>query len=227
VKVSDDHALSAWRSAAGSVAAGGTARYPRRMPKLSVATSPRVARRYRLRIVLDDVSPPIWRDLDVASDVTLDRLHELLQTTMGWQNCHMHLFHLSGRRVAGKRDPETRIEDERKIRLHDVVRSKGATVVYEYDLGDSWYHHIAVTEIGDSAPDHPQCVGGQRHCPPEDCGGSWGYAHLLEVLSDPKHREFDELRGWAGEFDPESFDADAINRWFQPRSRRGRVPGDA
>jgi hypothetical protein len=51
-------------------------------------------------------------------------------------------------------------------------------------------------------------VDGARWCPPEDCGGSCGYADLLDILSSPRHKEYRHMRAWAGEhFDPERFSA--------------------
>ncbi len=60
---------------------------------------------------------------------------------------------------------------------------------------------------------YPLCLKGKRACPPEDCGGPWGYEHLLEVLSDPDDEEHEELLDWVGEdFDPENFDLEAVTR---------------
>ena len=57
---------------------------------------------------------------------------------------------------------------------------------------------------------YPRLVDGANACPPEDCGGPGGYAHLLEVVADPKDEEHDEMIQWLGienseEFDPTSF----------------------
>ena len=55
--------------------------------------------------------------------------------------------------------------------------------------------------------DYPRCIKGKRACPPEDCGGPWGYKDFLKILKDPKHEEHDEMLEWVGgEFDPEHFD---------------------
>lgn len=56
------------------------------------------------------------------------------------------------------------------------------------------------------------CLDGQQACPPEDCGGPYGYGHLLEVLADPDHEEFDDMTEWIGDyFDPELCDLVEIN----------------
>jgi hypothetical protein len=50
-------------------------------------------------------------------------------------------------------------------------------------------------------------VEGARACPPEDCGGVWGYAEFVEAIRNPEHEQHEELLEWAGgTFDPEAFD---------------------
>jgi len=66
---------------------------------------------------------------------------------------------------------------------------------------------------GEVGVKYPRCLDGERACPPEDCGGAWGYEELLEVLNDPDHEDYEHYRGWAGEdFDPERFDLEKVNR---------------
>ncbi|HED37234.1 MAG TPA: plasmid pRiA4b ORF-3 family protein, partial [Ignavibacteria bacterium] len=59
----------------------------------------------------------------------------------------------------------------------------------------------------------PICIDGKRNCPPEDCGGVWGYSDMLEVLKQPDHEEYESYIEWlGGKFDPEYFDKDEINK---------------
>jgi len=59
----------------------------------------------------------------------------------------------------------------------------------------------------------PGCTAGARACPPEDCGGTTGYYHLLVALSDPDHEEHDTILEWVGgKFDPNAFDVVAVDR---------------
>jgi len=74
---------------------------------------------------------------------------------------------------------------------------------------------------------YPRVTAGARAGPPEDCGGEAGYAHLLAVLGKPAHRQHRELLAWVGgTFDPEAFDAAAINRalWGEPAARLAPRP---
>ncbi|RPJ08583.1 MAG: plasmid pRiA4b ORF-3 family protein, partial [Deltaproteobacteria bacterium] len=86
----------------------------------------------------------------------------------------------------------------------------------EYDFGDSWMHRIKVEKIlgqESSAGDAVKCIDGARACPPEDCGGVWGYEDMLQVLKDPKHEEYESALEWlGGDFDPEGFDMEATNK---------------
>jgi hypothetical protein len=86
--------------------------------------------------------------------------------------------------------------------------------VYEYDFGDGWEHGIQLEKIVGPEPGvhYPRCLAGRRACPPEDCGGVWGYAELLEILADPRHPEHAERLEWlGGPIDPEAFDPDEVN----------------
>jgi len=98
--------------------------------------------------------------------------------------------------------------DERKVRLHKVAALK-SRLVYEYDFGDGWTHDNLVEKVlpPDPGVAYPRCIAGARACPPEDCGGVWGYADLLDALADPNHELHEEKKEWLGEdFDPEAFD---------------------
>lgn len=152
----------------------------------------------------------------VPSDATLQSLHYLLQIVMGWNNSHLHMFTVKGKQY-GEPDPisPSPLADERKVKLSQVAPSVGAKLTYEYDFGDSWQHTIAVEKISaeDPAAPAPFCVDGARACPPEDCGGIWGYADLLQTVSDPEHPDHADQIEWLGpNFDPELFDADRTNQ---------------
>ena len=167
---------------------------------------------YQIKVSLRDAARAIWRRLLVPASVTLADLHEIIQRAMGWENYHLHAFDVGGVRF-GVPDPDLELRDDRKVRLRDVARAEGAKFAYEYDFGDGWEHDIIVEKILDDPVTRPALVAGERACPPEDCGGIFGYAHLLEVLADPQHEEYEELSNWIGDkFDPDALDVDGINR---------------
>jgi hypothetical protein len=169
---------------------------------------------HRLRILLSESDPPIWRAVEVPSDIRLDRLHRVIQAAMGWCDGHLHQFLVEDESIA---DPETvdDVRDERTVRLHQIAPAKGSAFLYVYDFGDDWQHEITVetVEARADAAAHVRCTGGARACPPEDCGGIPGYEDLLRVLRDPlddEHAAMCELVG--GRFDSEAFDLCASNR---------------
>lgn len=169
---------------------------------------------YQLKVTLKEIQPPIWRCLQVPADMSLDRLHRVVQDAMGWTDTHLHAYEINGIRY-GVPDMDTPEDerDERDIRL-DGIAGEGERILYEYDFGDGWEHEIVVEKIQPPDPDahYPRCVGGERACPPEDCGGPPGYQELLEILRDPSHPEYEDTRHWLDrDFNPEALDLDDIN----------------
>jgi hypothetical protein len=166
---------------------------------------------YQLKVTLLGTKPPVWRRVVIDATSTLDHLHEVIQAAFGWWGYHLHDFEVGNTRY-GIPDPDwdvgPPIRDERDTRL-DQIASAGDSFRYTYDFGDNWEHKITVEKVQLPSADTavPALVGGRRACPPEDCGGPWGYEDLLAILADPTHPEHDERKEWIGrQFDPEAFD---------------------
>jgi hypothetical protein len=182
---------------------------------------------YQLKVTLRGIRPPIWRRLQVPSDITLYQLHCLLQVVMGWMNCHLHEF-ARGHTLYGTSDREfgiTRLP-EKTVRLLDVLTRPRDKMSYQYDFGDSWDHDIVLERILERSAEafYPICVDGKRACPPEDCGGVGGYYELLEVLADSQHPEHDHYLEWTGGgFDPERFNLESTNRSIQPKQKQTKA----
>ena len=162
--------------------------------------------------------PKIWRQIIVNPDTLLVDLHNIIQTTMGWSNSHLHEFKNGQEGYAPKEMEVEYTSDSRKIKLNKILKNEKQTIEYEYDFGDGWRHQILLEKIfnDDEKNQVPRCIGGKRNCPPEDCGGIWGYADLLEIISNPKHEQHEEMTEWiGGEFDPEYFDMTDVNEYLR------------
>ncbi|MFC3818681.1 IS1096 element passenger TnpR family protein [Planomonospora venezuelensis] len=176
---------------------------------------------YELKVTLLGTGDPVvWRRARVSAGITLARLHRILVAVMGWEGYHLHIFTVGEKRYghpSGEWDLD--LGDETAVRLADVVSGAGARIGWEYDLGDSWEHEIVVEQIlaaGESAR-YPDVMAGEGACPPEDCGGTWGYREFRAALADPAHEDHEHLVGWAGlasadEFDAARFDPDTARR---------------
>jgi hypothetical protein len=168
---------------------------------------------HQMKVTLRQVKPPVWRRIVVESGMTLGELAPVLEAAMGWESYHLHAFEVGGTRY-GVPDPDWDMDDldENRFLLDDVVPKVGMKMRFDYDFGDGWEHDVVVESI--SLPgrgvEYPLCLAGRRACPPEDCGGSWGYANLLDALANPDHAEHEELREWVPlDFAPAFFDVEA------------------
>lgn len=168
----------------------------------------------QIKITLLGVSkPPVWRRLQLRVDTSLDRLHEIIQAALGWEDYHMHSF-TCGPEEFGAPDPESDLDftNECDVTLGELVSSIGDRLRYTYDFGDNWEHEILIEDLLDPDPEtsYPALVAAKGACPPEDCGGIWGYANLKEVLADPSHEQHHEMLDWLGLENATEFDPTAI-----------------
>jgi hypothetical protein len=171
----------------------------------------------RLKITLDDVEPAVLRRVEVPFDIRFDRLHLTIQAAMGWTNSHLYEIRAGD---VGWSTPDSDIDwtgdflDARKARLDEVIEDIGTKKLrYVYDFGDGWDHTIRIERLVDPEPGqlYPRLIDAIGRCPPEDCGGPWGYAELLEAIGDPTHERHADLGDWI----PEDFDpATADTKWL-------------
>jgi hypothetical protein len=180
---------------------------------------------YKFKVTLRGILPPIWRRFQVKSDSTFSGLHWVLQTVMGWDNSHLHVFDLRGQIIgdpAMLEDVEEDAANEWRVRLDQYLVRKGQKFRYEYDFGDSWDHDLVLEKIlpVEAGASYPRCLAGERAGPPEDCGGIWGYSRLLQALADEADPDHEMYLEWVGEeMDPEHFDLETVNRLLKPSPR--------
>jgi hypothetical protein len=170
---------------------------------------------YVLHVLLDEVEPPIWRRVVVKEDTKLPTLSKVLEAAMGWEGYHLHDFQVGDGVTFAAPDLDSDYAiDERKVTVKQVLPRVGSSLIWQYDFGDSWHHIVTVEarDEPDSGARYPLVVDGARACPPEDCGGTHGYARLIESLADPSDPEHDDMVQWAPDgFDPEAFDVRAYD----------------
>ncbi|OXL40657.1 hypothetical protein CA284_08595 [Enterobacter mori] len=193
---------------------------------------------YLLKITLNNVTPSIWRTFVVPADISLDRLHDVIQIVMGWDDSHLHQFTFK-KRVFTEFPSSAEDEDESEVRLSELLKKRKNTLTYTYDFGDDWEHTLFL-EDSDFKPEDPnilyECFAGENACPPEDCGGSYQYQRMIDAMNDPKKNqkdfeEFSEVLDLAEEVTLNDFkqsirffDADAVTsalmlyaRWSRER----------
>lgn len=180
---------------------------------------------YQLKITLEDTSPFIWRRFVVPATIKLPKLHAVIQIVMGWEDCHMHLFKAGECTSGDDPEPAGYFRSETNVKLSDLLTKPKDWLRYEYDMGDSWSHKVLLEKILEPSLEMKpySCLNAKRACPPEDCGGWPGYENLLEVLANPKHPEYSELKEWTGgSFDPERVSLNDINYRLAVLSRGTR-----
>lgn len=174
-----------------------------------MAASSRV---HRLKVSLRGVRPPVWRRIEVRSATNLHQLSAELEAAMGWFGGHLHSFEIDGdiyQLPDGEDFGWRPMKDERRATVAKVLPQVGMKMRWDYDFGDGWQHNITVEAIEPAAARdvYPRCLTGRRACPPEDCGGPWGYRILLDALTDRDHPEHQTMTEWAPPgFDPARFD---------------------
>ncbi len=174
---------------------------------------------FQIQIALRGFKPKIWRRIQIPSDLLLSDFHMIIQITMGWTNSHLHQFIKDGTFYTVRMQDDDYWDemdnvDYEKMKVSDLLNKENEKIIYEYDFGDGWEHDIILEKILpiDNRLQYPICLTGKMSCPPEDCGGVWGYSDMLEVLKDPKHKEYESYIEWIGEkFDPKYFNKNEIN----------------
>ena len=160
------------------------------------------------RIHLVGTEPLVTRTFKVSAKTTMYELHHIIQLVMGWTNSHFYQFNVGEQVIADTRlvdDELGPVTDVKGVMVTQVFNKVGTTITYEYDFGDGWMHHLELVEISTHPIDEvlPQIIGGENACPPEDCGGTYGYKELKEILMNPEHPEYKSTKIWAGsQFDP-------------------------
>jgi hypothetical protein len=209
------HLLGQWLSETAGLAEKAAAKGKESKTKIPAGTI------FQFKITLLGIEPSIWRRIQ-TKDCTLDKLHEHIQTAMGWTNSHLHQFDIEGVRYGDPQLLQVEFQDETPVvsslrtKLSKVVPKDGKpfSFQYEYDFGDCWEHEILFEGFppAEKGARYPLCIEGERACPPEDVGGIGGFEEYVKAMANPKHKRHKEFLRWNGPFDPKKFDAQAATK---------------
>ena len=173
----------------------------------------------QLKISLQGTKPLIWRRVLVENSISFFKLHYIIQCAMGWENSHLFEFNVGGLRIGEPHEDDEgwggQLMDSVTIILSSLIKIPKEQFTYTYDFGDDWVHLIKLEKFLpiDKNLNYSICIDGELNCPPEDCGGIWGFYDMLEKLKNKKHPEYKELIDWLGKnYDPNKFDIDEVNK---------------
>jgi len=183
----------------------------------------------QFKIQLKGISkPPVWRKVLVPKNFTFHDFHRVIQAAFGWQDYHLYQFSSQGWdsypviAIPSDDDWEKPDMNSEKTKLSKIFTEEKQTYSYIYDFGDNWEHKITLEKItDDNSSKTASCIGGKGACPPEDCGGTWGYGSFLDVISNPEDPEHDGMLEWAGLEEGETwedvarFDLEEVNKAVQ------------
>ena len=209
---------------------------------IELPTPPHDPQLLTVKVTLEDTEPAVWRRLVVPGDLTLDDVHDVLQTAMGWSDSHLHRFFAGTAPGDDYFVTEYDVEEggdegteEAEARLDQVLREPGDRIRYEYDFGDGWDHELLLEEVADLADDaRPGCIAGELACPPEDVGGVGGYDDMAAWVRNGRRREdvpdqfesYEHADEWLPtEWHPDAFDVEDTDLRLQALAASGEVLG--
>lgn len=185
---------------------------------------------YQFKVTIKGVKPPIWRRIQVPENYTFWDLHVAIQDAMGWRDMHLHEYdvkHPETGEMTRIGIPDEDFDMAGDVReswnclIKDYFSPENPRAAYTYDFGDNWQHTVMFEKILLRVKDktYPQCIKGKRACPPEDCGGVWGYDSIVEKLGDPSGEGQQEIHEWLGcPYDANRFGIEQIE-FEDPRGR--------
>ena len=191
-------------------------------------------RAFDLNIRLDLDGRDAVRRLRVPAVLSFERLHKLLQTAFGWRDCHLYSFGLfedwSDDYYATPDVELILIVDDYETNPNAVsvtgqklsdYAPKYRKILYRYDFGDDWRHYIEIEDIIEDCYDSlPLLLSGERDAPPENAGGSRGFAEFLEIIANPAHDEYEQTTMWAKSLGWKPFDFEFVAKRINNNQKR-------
>jgi hypothetical protein len=176
-------------------------------------------RAFELLVTLDLEIYKATRRIIVPANLEFVRLHEVLQSVFNWENRHSYEFFV----FDGNEDQhavrlllsEEELDfDEVAVLMEGHVLSeflpRYKSIRYDYDFGDGWEHKIELVRvIEDYDKESPYLVEASGQAPPEDVGGVEGFLEFREIMLNPDHPQYENLRSWSGHWSIE------LSNWFK------------
>ena len=182
--------------------------------KTSTKKKPKV---YELTIKLTNTNPLVWRKVLAHEFIELNELHLLIQMVMGWEDRHLFSFTINEKSYTNEESANEMNQLVSDGVMLCEVLGDSKKFSYTYDFGDGWKHELEITKEleHDSKMNYPVCIGGENACPPEDCGGPYGFEELKKIIAGKNSKEKGELLTWLGGFySPTTFDPNFVNKHF-------------
>jgi len=187
---------------------------------------------FQFKITLLETDPPVWRRIQVPGCYTFWDLHCAITDAFGWLDYHLDLFTIKNPKTGsedhfGIPDPDGMHDEEMgyvtkpswmsKISHYFILKPiENTHADYLYDFGDGWHHSVVLEKIMTRtdkklANTYPCCIDGANACPPEDCGGPWGYQRFKKSIAYHNAEDHKDMLKWVGGwFDPEWFDVGLV-----------------
>ena len=99
-----------------------------------------------------------------------------------------------------------RIKNAATTKLSALLTGGVREIEYVYDIGDNWQHRVIIEKLKAAEPGvtYPRFLGGERRCPPEDCGGYPGYYDFLDNIASKQSKKRKAALDWFGaRYDPD------------------------
>ena len=139
----------------------------------------------------------------MPAGISFSQLTVIIHTVMGWSGYHLSEYTFTN--LHFKLKEEVTADDwlwdfsilDSSEYIIDGFFSRVKSFTYLYDFGDNWSHEVKIEDvIEDYDGNCPIVLKYKENTPPEDCGGIWGYADMLDTLSSPKKPDYKEIKEW-------------------------------
>lgn len=149
----------------------------------------------------------------MPNTISLDRLHDVIQIVMGWNDEHLYFFQFKDRIYLEKPENEDELPSD-AFRLGELIKRKGQKFDYLYDFGDHWIHNLVLenSNFEDSRIyNQIYCLESEGDCPPEDSGGIYVYMDRSQRSHEDMDSEESDERDTPFLNNSEVYTLDAVN----------------